>query len=245
MADIRLSKIIRQYNIGLDILVDFLRRQGVEVEVNPNAKVSDELLPAIDKQFGKDLELKQAADKVDVKITEIIEKSNKRRSRDVEEEEDEPEHETIIKSNTFFNPKPEQETVQSRAEEPEAPAEQIPEPAEEAAVVEPEPAVEPAPAVPEPEESVEEPEEEETPAPAPEAEEAPAPEDVLPAESETESSGETEPEDYPEWVQPSGSHDAYNTGDIVRYNGVLYRSKIDGNTWAPDAYPDGWEVYDG
>ena len=151
MADIRLSKIIRQYNIGLDILVDFLRRQGVEVEVNPNAKVSDELLPAIDKQFGKDLELKQAADKVDVKITEIIEKSNKRRSRDVEEEEDEPEHETIIKSNTFFNPKPEQETVQSRAEEPEAPAEQIPEPAEEAAVVEPEPAVEPAPAVPEPE----------------------------------------------------------------------------------------------
>ena len=66
MADIRLSKIIRQFNIGLDILVDFLHRQGVEVEANPNAKVSDELLPAIGKQFGKDLELKQAADKVDV-----------------------------------------------------------------------------------------------------------------------------------------------------------------------------------
>ena len=77
MADIRLSKIIRQFNIGLDILVDFLHRQGVEVEANPNAKVSDELLPAIGKQFGKDLELKQAADKVDVKITEIIEKNNK------------------------------------------------------------------------------------------------------------------------------------------------------------------------
>ena len=52
-----------------------------------------------------------------------------------------------------------------------------------------------------------------------------------------------EPTTYPDWVQPSGSHDAYNTGDIVRYNGVLYRSKIDGNTWAPDAYPAGWEVY--
>lgn len=51
----------------------------------------------------------------------------------------------------------------------------------------------------------------------------------------------TEPTTYPEWVQPTGAHDAYNTGDIVRYNGVLYRSKIDGNTWAPDAYPDGWE----
>lgn len=47
--------------------------------------------------------------------------------------------------------------------------------------------------------------------------------------------------EYPDWVQPSGAHDAYNTGDIVRYNGVLYRSKIDGNVWAPDAYPAGWE----
>lgn len=55
--------------------------------------------------------------------------------------------------------------------------------------------------------------------------------------------GDPGPTEYPDWVQPTGSHDAYKTGDIVRYNGVLYRSKIDGNTWAPDAYPDGWEVY--
>ena len=47
--------------------------------------------------------------------------------------------------------------------------------------------------------------------------------------------------DIPEWVQPTGSHDAYKKGDLVRYNGKIYRSKIDGNTWAPDAYPDGWE----
>lgn len=50
-------------------------------------------------------------------------------------------------------------------------------------------------------------------------------------------------EGYPLWSQPSGAHDAYNTGDIVSYNGVLYKSLIDGNTWAPDAYPAGWEVY--
>ncbi len=35
----------------------------------------------------------------------------------------------------------------------------------------------------------------------------------------------------------------YNTGDIVNYNGTLYKSLIDGNVWAPDAYPAGWEVY--
>lgn len=45
---------------------------------------------------------------------------------------------------------------------------------------------------------------------------------------------------YPEWVQPLGASDAYNTGDVVSYNGTLYRSLIDGNVWSPDAYPNAW-----
>ena len=50
---------------------------------------------------------------------------------------------------------------------------------------------------------------------------------------------------YAVWSQPTGAHDAYNTGDIVDYNGVLYRSVIDGNVYSPDAYPAGWELYTG
>lgn len=53
------------------------------------------------------------------------------------------------------------------------------------------------------------------------------------------------PTTYPDFVQPSGAHDAYKTGDIVMYNGTAYRSLIDGNVWSPDAYPQGWEVYNG
>lgn len=49
---------------------------------------------------------------------------------------------------------------------------------------------------------------------------------------------------YPEWVQPLGASDAYNTGDIVSYNGTLYESTVDGNVWSPDAYPAGWKVYE-
>ena len=30
---------------------------------------------------------------------------------------------------------------------------------------------------------------------------------------------------------------------IVDYNGMLYKSLIDGNVWSPEAYPQGWEVY--
>ena len=43
------------------------------------------------------------------------------------------------------------------------------------------------------------------------------------------------------WVQPLGASDAYNTGDKVSYNGVIYVSTIDGNVWSPDAYPTGWK----
>lgn len=48
---------------------------------------------------------------------------------------------------------------------------------------------------------------------------------------------------YPIWSQPTGAHDAYNKGDIVDYNGTLYQSMIDGNTYSPEAYPAGWSVY--
>jgi hypothetical protein len=49
---------------------------------------------------------------------------------------------------------------------------------------------------------------------------------------------------YPVWSQPTGAHDAYNTGDVVDYNGTLYESLMDGNTYSPDAYPMGWKVYE-
>ena len=36
-----------------------------------------------------------------------------------------------------------------------------------------------------------------------------------------------------EWEQPTGAHDAYNTGDQVTYSGNLWTSLVDANTWAP------------
>ena len=45
----------------------------------------------------------------------------------------------------------------------------------------------------------------------------------------------------PEWVQPTGAHDAYQTGEHVMFEGAEYVSLIDGNTWSPTAYPQGWE----
>jgi len=49
-------------------------------------------------------------------------------------------------------------------------------------------------------------------------------------------------EGYPEWVQPTGSHDAYNIGDRVSFQGSDYESIINANVWSPTAYPAGWTL---
>ena len=49
-------------------------------------------------------------------------------------------------------------------------------------------------------------------------------------------------EEWPEWVQPTGAHDAYAKGDKVTYKGKRYMSLIDGNAHSPDAFPAGWEM---
>ena len=45
-------------------------------------------------------------------------------------------------------------------------------------------------------------------------------------------------DEWPEWVQPTGAHDAYNKGDKVSHNDKHWVSDVDGNVWAPDVY--GW-----
>lgn len=47
---------------------------------------------------------------------------------------------------------------------------------------------------------------------------------------------------YPDWVQPTGAHDVYNTGDQVHYvpDDKNYESTIDNNSWSPVDYPQGW-----
>jgi len=49
-------------------------------------------------------------------------------------------------------------------------------------------------------------------------------------------------EGYPIWSRPTGAHDAFDAGDIVDFNGTLYESLINGNTYSPDEYPAGWKV---
>ena len=59
---IRLSKAIKECNVGLQTAVDFLNKKGIgEVEANLNAKISDEQYDLLLKEFKPDSVLKDAA----------------------------------------------------------------------------------------------------------------------------------------------------------------------------------------
>lgn len=55
---------------------------------------------------------------------------------------------------------------------------------------------------------------------------------------------DTPAEEYPEYVQPTGAHDAYHTGDKVTYNGKRYTCIAPEGVavvWSPDTYPAYWQ----
>ena len=49
-------------------------------------------------------------------------------------------------------------------------------------------------------------------------------------------------EEWPQWKQPAGAHDAYPKGAKVTHNGKRYTSNVDANTWEP---PTQWTEFTG
>lgn len=65
------------------------------------------------------------------------------------------------------------------------------------------------------------------------------PKDVPTLLEKVEEGGEEAPsEEYPEWVQPTGAHDAYAQGAKVSHNGKKWTSDISANVYEPGVY--GW-----
>lgn len=55
-------------------------------------------------------------------------------------------------------------------------------------------------------------------------------------EGGSSSGGDSGSSDWPEWVQPTGAHDAYAKGSQVTYHGEKYVSQIDANVWEPGVF---------
>src|SRR5574344_1374864 len=72
---IRINKVLKEFNIGMNTLVDFLDKKGVKVEANPNAKLSPESYDLVEKEFRKEQMVKEESKKVAAKVKNI-EKEN-------------------------------------------------------------------------------------------------------------------------------------------------------------------------
>lgn len=62
--NIRLNKVIRELNVGIERVVDFLREKGFDVKANPNEKISDEQYEMLKEKFGDDKNLRKKADEL-------------------------------------------------------------------------------------------------------------------------------------------------------------------------------------
>ena len=66
---VRLSKVAREFNVGISTIVEFLQDKGIKISSDPNAKLSDEQYSLIAKEYSKDSEAKKEAKRVDLKTT--------------------------------------------------------------------------------------------------------------------------------------------------------------------------------
>ena len=121
---VRLSKVAREFNLGMTTVVEFLASKGIEVEAKPNTKLDPETYALVKSNFQGDKETKQKAQASAATIQEresITLASAKKRAA-AKQEEEEPE----IDLSQFK--KSEAAPVVKRTKPAEAPAE--PEPAE-------------------------------------------------------------------------------------------------------------------
>ncbi len=61
---VRLNKVVRDLNVGIDTIVKFLQKKGVEIEASPNTKISDEHYDLLVKEFAPDKIQKKESDNI-------------------------------------------------------------------------------------------------------------------------------------------------------------------------------------
>lgn len=142
---IRLNKAAKEFNVGIQNIVDFLAKKGHKVDLNPNTRISPEQYELLAAEFQSEREVKENADKIEISTstnTVVIE------ANATNEESKREEAEEVIIKNVFTAPKMEPIKEQEpKPVEEEAPV-AVPEPVEEEPepeVVEPEPEPEPEP----------------------------------------------------------------------------------------------------
>ena len=97
---IRINKVLKEFNIGLNSLVEFLNKKGFEVENSPVAKITPDAYELVQKEFGKDQRLKDQSRNITRSMKEVAESVKRKKA---EEEQDKQEEEVRIKTTMVDN----------------------------------------------------------------------------------------------------------------------------------------------
>ncbi|MFO7922836.1 MAG: translation initiation factor IF-2 [Bacteroidales bacterium] len=108
----RLSKVAREFNLGITTIVDFLRKKGFDVNPNPNTKVSEEQYNLLLKEYSSEISVRKESEKISMRIAreknEGISLENEPEKPAVHDDTDsgESEDEVLIKDTAAKKPAP-------------------------------------------------------------------------------------------------------------------------------------------
>ncbi len=152
---IRLNKVIKEFNVGLQTVVDFLSKKGYQLNASPSEKITDEQYELLRKEFGADKNLRTEAEK-------MIQSRQKEKSKDKAQREkvvsqdiptvipEDMRPQLKVKGTIDLNPKPQPQQPEAQPVEEPATISQ-PQPAAQVQEVQEEPEPQPVAETAEPE----------------------------------------------------------------------------------------------
>ncbi|MBI9068952.1 MAG: translation initiation factor IF-2 [Salinivirgaceae bacterium] len=121
----RLSKIAREFNVGISTIVEFLHKKGIEIDANPNTKIESNAYTLLLKEYSTDIRLKEESAKLELGVNRGKQESI---SIDAdfsvsEDDADEPDGQDEVLVKDLSSPKPkankvkEENFIETRTEE--------------------------------------------------------------------------------------------------------------------------------
>ncbi len=60
----RLSKVAREFNVGISTITDFLHKKGFEIDTNPNTKITDDMYSLLEQEYKSDSKVRKESEKL-------------------------------------------------------------------------------------------------------------------------------------------------------------------------------------
>lgn len=96
----RLSKLARQFNVGIHTIVEFLHKKGYDVDSNPNTKVSEDAVQLLEMEYKTDITIKKESEKMNLKSQRPKKEVISMEPEEAEQQKEEPKSEPVAEKET-------------------------------------------------------------------------------------------------------------------------------------------------